>query len=70
MMIGDVVLIQDSKELKGHWKLGKISKIHPGKDGKVRRVTVQYVNPNHNSFTYIERPVQRLVVVVAVDEFT
>ena len=34
MMVGDVVLIQDSKVLRGQWKLGKISEVYPGVDNK------------------------------------
>ena len=68
MMIGDVVLIQDANNLRGQWKLGKISRIYPGIDGKVRRVKVQYKLPKHNSFINLERPVQRLVLIIPADE--
>jgi hypothetical protein len=45
LMVGDVVLIQDSNQVRGNWKLGRVSKVKPGNDGKVRNVEVQYKNP-------------------------
>ena len=46
MKTGDIVLIQDSNLIRGQWKLGKVSNIYPGTDGKVRKVDVQYKNRN------------------------
>lgn len=75
--VGDVVMIQDSNSVRGHWKIGRVSKTFAEEDGKVRRVEVQYkcFPANDNAKVYkgqayitIERPVQRLVVIVAVDE--
>ena len=40
LKIGDVVLIQDSNLVRGNWKLGRVSIVYPGADGKVRRVDV------------------------------
>ena len=66
--IGDFVLISDKDLKRGEWKLGKISKVEQGIDGKVRWVTVQYKNRGSDVFSEIERPVQRVVVIHAVDE--
>jgi len=33
---GDIVLIQDSNQIRGQWKLGKVSEVFPGEDGIVR----------------------------------
>ena len=43
-MVGNVVLIQDSNQVRGNLKLGKVSEVYPGKDDKVRKVEVQYKN--------------------------
>ena len=37
---GDIVLIQDSNQVRGNWKLGQVSKVKPGDDGKVRNVVI------------------------------
>ena len=65
--VGDIVIISD-KGTRGHWKIGRICGSKPSSDGKVRRVTVQYKNEDSNIFTEIERPVQKLVVILPVDE--
>ena len=70
MLVGDVVLIQDSNNLRGQWKMGKIVAANPGVDGKIRRVSVQYNLAGHCSSTVIERSVQRLVLIIPVDEVT
>lgn len=47
-MVGDIVLIQVANQITGNWKLGRVSKIMPGSDGRVRNVEVQllqYKNP-------------------------
>ena len=75
-MVGDVVMIQDDKVPRGQWRIGIVTKAHPGHDRRVRRVLVSYKNfPSCESacdykgttFTSIERPIHRLIVLVAVD---
>ena len=56
------------KWTRGDWKMGRISQVYPGSDGKVRKVEVEYKNPDSNSFVKIERAVQRLVVTLPIDE--
>ena len=71
--VGDIVLIQDSEVFRGEWRMGKVIKAIEGTDGIVRNCEVQYkvkgeddkVNKRPRT---ILRPVQRLVIVVAVDE--
>ena len=43
--VGNVVLIQDSNQVRGNWKLRKVSKVYPGDDARVRKVDVEYKNP-------------------------
>ena len=68
----DIVLIQDSGLIRGQWKLGRISKAFPSPDGRVRRVEVIYKNTqteeSPRKATRVQRPVQRLVVVLPVEE--
>ena len=75
--VGDIVLIQDSNQIRGNWKLGRVTKAYEGKDGKVRKVELQYKNPKPSEsiktyagqgYVTVERPVQRLVVIVPVEE--
>ena len=56
MQVGDIVIIQDSKLSSGQWKLGCVTEVIPGRDYRVRRVTVKYRNENSKSFTFIQRP--------------
>ena len=73
VQIGDIVLLQDSNQVRGNWKLAKVSKVFPGIDGKVRNVEVEYKNPSPDEalkkyrgrgYATAKRPVQRLVVLV------
>ena len=74
---GDVVLIQDGNAVRGEWKLGIVIKTFPSDDGKVRRVEVSYkiFRPdekldtyNGTNYAFVERAVQRLIVVIAAYE--
>lgn len=77
LAVGDIVLIQDSNQVRGNWKLGRVSKVKPGNDGKVRNVEVQYKNPkpgepaqkyDGRDYVTVERAVHRLVVLLPVDD--
>ena len=76
MTNGDVVLIHDNNLLRGEGKKGVVTEVFPSQDGKVRWVMVSYKNFPAGEvsqqykgvkFTTVERPVQRLVVLVATD---
>ena len=58
----DIVLIQDSNAIRGHWKMGKVIKAHQSNDGKVRKVDVQY--KINDTWMTIDRPVQKLVLLL------
>ena len=68
LKVGDIVIIVDKKLPRGQWKLGKVSAVEPGVDDKVRKVSVQYKNKSINSLITIERAVQRLVVILPIEE--
>ena len=70
MRVGDVVIIQDTSLRRNQWKLGLTTEVFHGSDNKVRRVKIKYINPNSGSPIEVERPVQRLVIILAVEEYT
>ena len=60
---GDVVLVQDANALRGTWKLGKVTRTITSEDGKIRRVMIEYKSTTGLK-QEIERPVQRLILLV------
>ena len=58
-MVGYIVIVQDAN-------VAIVTKVFPDNNGVVRRCEVQY--KWGNKFTTISRPVQRLVVLVPIDE--
>lgn len=40
----DVVIVADKNSLRGQYRVALVKKVFPGKDGKVRRVTLSYKN--------------------------
>ena len=76
LIVGDIVMIQDSNLVRGNCRLGRVSKTKPGDDDKVRNVEVQYKNLkigkpvgkcSRQDYVTIERAVHRLVVILPVD---
>ena len=70
LCVGDIVLIQDSNALRGHWKMGRVSNVYPGPDKKVRNVEVEYKSSTEkdtSNFIKVNRPVQRLVLLLPCD---
>ena len=53
--VGMPVLIGDSQQPRGSWKLGVIDMTHPGQDGAIRSATVRTTNGNR-----LKRPVSLL----------
>ena len=41
IQVDDVVLVMSPKTPRGHWPLGRIIEVYPGKDGHVRVAKVQ-----------------------------
>ena len=72
LKIGDIVLVKDAKSVRGHWKLGKVSKVYQSQDQHVRRCSIMY-KPKlpglqfPKSSILIDRPIQDVVVIVPVD---
>ena len=68
MKPGDVVIIQDSNQVRGSWKKGIVVIANPSNDGRVRRVQVKYKQNNSSTMSIVERPVQKLILLVPVEE--
>ena len=73
IMVDDVVLVQDANALRGQWIMGRVRKVFPGTDGRVRRCELAYHTPPDNKNEYVpcktfERPTHKLVVLIPVDE--
>ena len=67
LMKGDVVLVLDSNEIRGRWKLALVTEPIISEDGKVRKAKISYHTSNGGR-QEIERAVQRLILLVASDE--
>ena len=65
--VGDVVMVEDINAVRGEWKVALVVKARESTDGKIRRVTVSY-RTVAGSRQEIERAVQRIIVLVPVEE--
>lgn len=58
---GDVVLMVEDDVPRGHWRLGRVTEVFPGRDGLIRKVLVK------TSSTALMRPVHKLIVLLPDD---
>ena len=65
---GDVVLVQDANPVRGRWKMALVESPIISEDGKVRRVEISYKSLEGTRIT-VERPVQRLIVLVPNENY-
>ena len=64
--------------MRGEYRLGLVEEVFPGRDGKVRRVSVMYKNfrvgdkiqayKGHDEAVIVHRSTQRLALLVPVDD--
>ena len=67
-MVGYIVVIQDCNLPHGQWKLGMVIKTFPGIDKKKGcRIEIQYKNMNSDTFLKIECAVQKVAVILPVE---
>jgi hypothetical protein len=66
--VGDVVLLKNESVATCSYKLGRVVKVFPGEDGHVRRAIIAYKNPGESTFRETERPIQKLVLIVPVED--
>lgn len=57
MKIDDLVIIWDDNAPRNHWKRGRVTAVHPGRDGRVRVADVQTATGT------LRRPVAKLCVL-------
>lgn len=62
LKVGDVILMRDTDLVRSSWSLGRISRVFPSKDGKVRKVEVCVIKGGKKLF--YTRPVTELVYLV------
>ena len=72
--VGDVVILKDDNLPRNCWKLARINEVYPGKDGLIRRVsiavaanTLEDTGRRTRPTIYLERPVQKLILLVPRD---
>jgi hypothetical protein len=61
--IDDIVLITDENVPRNQWALGRVVNTFPSDDQLVRKVTVMLANK-----TFLDRPIQKLVLLLAKEE--
>ena len=66
---GDVVLVQDTKLVRGNWKMALVKEPIVSEDGKVRRVKLGY-RTAEGAKQEVERAVQRLILLVPSNHAT
>ena len=71
--IGDIVLIQEDKPMRGSWRLAEIIQIEASSDGNVRDVTLRYKPPTEGKgyagrpYVTVRRSTHRLVLLIEAD---
>ena len=75
LCVGDVVLICQSSKVKSKYKMGVVETVYESNDGFVRSVMLRYVlvqkSPTGDgkvTTTRVKRSVQRLVLILPVEE--
>ena len=75
LSVGDVVMVKDPNLSRNAWQLARVATVYPSKDGQVRKVQVALADTcldkngkRSGPLRYIERPVQKLVLLMAVEE--
>ena len=67
--VGDIVLLKDEAE-RNRWPMAKIVATNKGNDGFIRSVRLMFGASNKvdSAARYLERPVNKLVILVENDE--
>ena len=69
IMINDIVLfLKNDSILCSTYQYGIIKDVSPGRDGRIRKVTVAYKNANESTFRTSSRAVRELVVIHQASE--
>lgn len=72
----NIVIIKDDNVPCNRWQLARISEVHQGSDGCVHTVKLVLTDTclddkgrRVNQLKYLERPIQKLVLVMSKDDF-
>lgn len=65
VQVGDIVLLKDKEVVRNCWPLGRVSRVFPSEDGRLRKAEV-YVVRDSKGTSYV-RPVVDLVLLVHPD---
>lgn len=75
LRVGDIVMVKDVNVSRNAWQLGRVATVYPSKDGQVRKVQVALADGcldkegrRSGPVRYLERPVQKLVLLMAAEE--
>ena len=75
LQVNDVVIIKDDNQPRNKWQLARVAEVYPSDDGLVRKVKVLVADSSLNRsgqrtepVSYLERPVQKVVLLVANDD--
>lgn len=63
LVIGDVILLKDNSVTRNSWPLGRVVRVFPSTDGRVRKAEICVVYRDGHSTTFV-RPVTELVVLI------
>ena len=68
--VGDLVMVCDRSPLKAKYKIGVVDEVSVSRDGSVRSATIRYaiVKNDHSRLIRISRSVQRLVLLLPIEE--
>ena len=71
LLVDDVVMIKDDNLPRSAWHLARVSAVYPSSDGQVRKVQIALadrcldkIGKRIGSVRYLERPVQKLVLLM------
>ena len=72
--VDDIVIVKDVNTPRNAWQLARVSAVYPSDDGQVRKVQVALADSCLDSkgrrtgpMRYLERPIQKLVLLVPTD---
>ena len=75
LRVGDVVMVKSPNVSRSQWQLARVANVYPSADGYVRKVQVALADSNldkrgvrRGPMRYLERPVQKLVLLVPSPE--
>ena len=69
--VQDIVYFRKQEnDLSSEWTVGRIAEVVKGRDGKVRRATVEYQNPSEETLRSTDRAARSLVRLFNIDDTT